>query len=356
MEGSIEQLRSDLKDFELHGVREEGRLLGTGSYGRVFEVTYNDAVYAAKELHSVLLASGQSYQGRKFHDECRLLSTLRHPNIVQFIGISFLSNVPVLVMERLQRTLHNFLEISTNAEEIPLTTKCSIMRDVACGLAFLHGQSPPTIHRDLTATNILLSEDRVAKLADFGMARPTDVVMTQLPGSAVYMPPEAAERKYGPPLDVFSYGVVALFTLTRVFPQNLLKPNYDGSGGLVARSELERRQEYMDILHNDQEIPPKHYLTQMIPQCLQNNPENRPLIQNVLTILELNQKIEQLQQDTDNLRIKTQDAKKVYNIMSQYYILHRVLLKCVQYYMVVCGEQKKVKVSDSTCNFLVSAG
>jgi serine/threonine protein kinase len=207
------------------------------------------------------------------------------------------------------------------------------MRDVACGLAFLHGQSPPTIHRDLTATNILLSEDRVAKLADFGMARPTDVVMTQLPGSAVYMPPEAAERKYGPPLDVFSYGVVALFTLTRVFPQNLLKPNYDGSGGLVARSELERRQEYMDILHNDQEIPPKHYLTQMIPQCLQNNPENRPLIQNVLTILELNQKIEQLQQDTDNLRIKTQGAKKVYNIMSQYYILHKVLLvrRCVQY-------------------------
>ena len=311
MEGSIEQLRSDLKDFELHGVREEGRLLGTGSYGRVFEVTYNDTVYAAKELHSVLLASGQSYQGRKFHDECRLLSTLRHPNIVQFIGISFLSNLPVLVMERLQRTLHHFLEISTNANEIPLTTKCSIMRDVACGLAFLHGQSPPTIHRDLSATNVLLSEDRVAKLADFGMARPTDVEMTQLPGSAVYMPPEAAERKYGPPLDVFSYGVVTLFTLTRVFPQNLLKPTYEGSEGLVARSELERRQEYIDILHNDQEIPTEHYLVQMIPQCLQNNPENRPLIQNILTILELNQKIEQLQKNMDDLTRKMQDAKKV---------------------------------------------
>ena len=107
------------------------------------------------------------------------------------------------------------------------------------------------MHRDLSATNILLSEDKVAKLADFGMARPTDVVMTQLPGSAVYMPPEAAERKYGPPLDVFSYGVVTLFTLTRVFPQTLLKPTYDGSGGLVTRSELERSEKYMDILYND---------------------------------------------------------------------------------------------------------
>ena len=170
MEGNIEQLRSDLKDFELYGVREEGRLLGTGSYGRVFEVTYNDTVYAAKELHSVLLARGHSYQGRKFHDECRLLSTLRHPNIVQFIGISFLSNVPVLVMERLQRTLHNFLEISTNADEIPLTTKCSIMRDVACGLAFLHGQSPPTIHRDLTTPRCFLLRRCCSLHSDAGIS------------------------------------------------------------------------------------------------------------------------------------------------------------------------------------------
>ena len=79
----------------------------------------------------------------------------------------------------------------------------------------------------------------------------------------------------------------------------------------MARSELERRQEYMDILHNDQEILRDHYLVQMIPQCLQNNPENRPLIQNILTILELNQKVEQLQKNMDDLTRKMQDAKKV---------------------------------------------
>ena len=89
---------------------------------------------------------------RNYYDECQLLSSLHHPNIVQFLGICFLpptaANLPVLVMEMLQGSLDHLLE---NTPDIPLAKKVSILQDVARGLVYLHGCSPAVIHRDLTA-------------------------------------------------------------------------------------------------------------------------------------------------------------------------------------------------------------
>ncbi len=153
------------------------------------------------------------------------MSDMRHPHIVQFLGLCFLedSALPVLVMEKLMTSLDDLLE---NTPNIPLGLKKSILADVARGLIYLHSRKPsPVIHRDLSAKNILLNSALVAKVSDLGNSRIVDLQPGQLartlsraPGTGVYMPPEALDEttRHGPSLDIFSFGHLSLFTLTQV--------------------------------------------------------------------------------------------------------------------------------------------
>ena len=281
-----------LRQFVLKGAKLTGKELGRGAYGCVEEVQVYGATCAGKRIYETLIDpqnEGANRMVMKYYEECRLLSSLNHPNIVQFLGICFLKaqpdyspSLPVLVMERLDRSLDDLLE---NTPSIHLSDKCSILQDVARGLDYLHSRSPAVIHRDLTARNVLLNSAMVAKITDMGNARIVDFqpgesakTMTKgVPGTVVYMPPEAFDNppKYGPKLDMFSFGHLALFTMTQVFPGTLMGPNYtDKDRGLTARSEVERREEYMDNLRG--RFGDSHEMVQLITQCLANSPEDRP--------------------------------------------------------------------------------
>ena len=78
------------------------------------------------------------------------------------------TELPVLVMECLPLCLDGLLE---NTRDITLAVKRSILCDVARGLTYLHSKTPPIIHRDFTAKNVLLNSSMVAKIADLGVAR-----------------------------------------------------------------------------------------------------------------------------------------------------------------------------------------
>ena len=310
-----ESLREELRQFLLQNVRLTGLRLGAGSYGSVEEVAIPGAVCAAKRIHEFFLDRSQipaaliQKASRQFVKECHLMSTLRHPHIVQFLGVCFLdgSRLPALVMERLLTSLHDLLEPETEHDGapqpetkpyLPLGLKCSILHDAASGLAFLHGLNPPVIHRDLSARNVLVNSAMVAKIADLGMARILPdlrvATMTKAPGAGIYMPPEALEAKseqeenssrYDVTVDIFSLGVVAIFTMSQTFPCNLLHPTYTiVSGMLVARTELERREIYMRKVYS--QLPERHPLIQMIEQCLRNLPAHRPSIQQVVQLME----------------------------------------------------------------------
>ena len=222
--------------------------------------------------------------GDTFLRECTLLSRLRHPHIVQFLGVCYLpgSRLPLLVMERLFMSLDELLENKDIV--IPFDAKLSFLRDVANGLHFLHSQTPPVIHRDLTARNILLSTAMEAKIADLGVARIVNIqpgklagTMTKNPGNVVYMPPEAAEdtAKYSTALDMFSYGSLAIFTLSRQFPDPKAATYSDSrSRRLIARTEVERRDEVFQKLYK--ELGEEHELVRLSKLCLSNYPEERP--------------------------------------------------------------------------------
>ena len=289
---------SQLRSFFIPNVRPTGRQLGRGSYGTVEELEIDGLVCAGKKLYDVLIDpenQGAQRMVEKYYNECRLLSDLHHTNIVQFLGICFLPDswLPVLVMERLQRSLDEFLE---NTADIPLSTKVSILQDVARGLLYLHNRRPSVIHRDLSARNVLLTSAMTAKIADLGNSRIADIppgqlaqTMTQgIPGTLVYMPPEVSDEdhKYGPSLDMFSFGHLSLFVAIQVFPEKLLKPTYQDhrTKKLKARNELERRGQYIDILH--QKFPQRHPLVVLIKGCLEYEPVKRPTARQALERLE----------------------------------------------------------------------
>ena len=190
--------------FLIDGAEKTGNVVGHGAYGRVVEIKVDGAVCAAKEIHQLLVQQGKSNVTDAF---LRIMSSLRHPNITQFLGFCFLdkkATYPALVMERLATNLHSMLQSEESPNKpihIPLGLKFSILRDVACGLAYLHHRA--FVHRDLTATNVLLTSGMEAKIADLGVARevistspnPSASLMTRCPGTVAYMPPEAMENK-----------------------------------------------------------------------------------------------------------------------------------------------------------------
>ena len=311
----------ELKPFLLSDVRLTGVRIGSGAYGSVEEVVVPGAICAAKRIHEVFMdfseipAAEIRKSADQFVRECKLMSTLRHPYIVQFLGVCFLpgSKLPALVMERMLTSLHDLLEPESNLTRpsqpedekrfFPLCLKCFILHNVASGLAYLHERSPPIIHRDLSGRNVLLNSGMVAKIGDLGVAlivpgvRAAAATMTKGPGAIVYMPPEAIEEKhvdekgqhgtnsvkYDASIDIFSFGVISIFTLCQTFPCNLLAPTYREGRQHKARTELERRERYMRMIYS--QLREKHPLIQMIEGCL-DFPEERPSIREVLRLLE----------------------------------------------------------------------
>lgn len=213
------------------------------------------------------------------------MSQVRHPNIVQFIGICFQrdSPYPILIMERLHVSLDRLLESRHN---IFLGLKFNILLDVTKGLVHLHNMRPPIVHRDLTASNILLNKDSLrAKIADLGNARMIEPdqlsrTLSKSPGTLVYMPPESTGNnpKYDSSLDIFSFGHLALHTIIEIFPRSLLPATYHDpkTFHLYARSELDRRVEYIEMLQF--KIGQHHKMTSIIKKCLNNVPQLRSVI------------------------------------------------------------------------------
>ena len=216
-----------LRPFIIPNARPTGTNLGGGSYGSVEELMINGFVCAGKKIHEILLQMGNygvENVAQRYVQECQLMSDLRHPHLVQFMGVCFLpdSSLPVLVMERLLMSLDDLLE---NTPDTPLALKMSILADVCKGLVYLHNHSPPVIHRDLSAKNVLLNSAMVAKIGDLGNSRFIDLhpgqlarTLSRIPGTTSYMPPEAFDKtsRYGTRLDIFSFGHLALFTITQV--------------------------------------------------------------------------------------------------------------------------------------------
>ena len=298
---------SELSEFIIHDLQATGNTLGNGAYAIVEELDMNGTRCAGKRIHEVLLDHEIGDRiGDRIILECKMTSKLRHPHIVQFLGVFYPvgSRLPTLVMEKMEYTLQVVLERTVN---IGFAAKIAILHDVSKGLVYLHKCN--ILHRNLTATDILLNSAMIVKISDFTVSRilpqgMATMTMTQCPGAVVYMPPEALEvhPHYGSGIDTFSFGVICLFTAIQEFPC-LLEATYLHHQTLMARSEVERRAEYMEELRHSHHDNPS--LELLIESCLRNDPEQRPAATRVLQeIVRVKQELSEEQIKLDQLELQ----------------------------------------------------
>ena len=298
-QGAARETIVELTDVTLAGVIPLNRELGRGAYGSVFTVKYDGIVCAAKKIHSILTdnVSPEQKQGIKddFIKECLCCSSIRHPNIVKFLGVyydSSQSSLPIMVMELMDSSLAKFVE--HNKYKISFGQKISILYDVSIGLSFLHNSKPTILHRDLSPNNIMLTSQLVAKIGDLGVAkvvradnRQTKSKLTIAPGTQDFMPPEALVEAnpgplYGTPIDVFSFGGIALHVFSEEWPSpSAMKQKDPTTKKMITLTEAERRQQYLDKMTGK-----AAGLRKMVEQCLDDDPDERPPIQEVSTIIE----------------------------------------------------------------------
>ena len=284
-------LSDQLNDLTLEDVIPENKELGRGAYGKVFTVNYLGTRCAAKEIHSLLLDGVAPEEKKAIEDgfirECYRSSLIRHPNIVQFMGVYYKeqSDLPIMVMELLDTGLTSF--IAKNQSKIAVKTKLSILHDVSLGLSYLHGRRPAVIHRDLSSNNVLLTSHLVAKISDLGMAKmiradskQTKSRLTTAPGTLHFMPPEALEEEdpvYGTPVDVFSFAGITLHLFSEEWPSPGGQKRRDPvTNKLVALSEEQRRQRYLNAMTVEAAV-----LKEMVMRCLDDDPDQRPPMQEV---------------------------------------------------------------------------
>ena len=263
--------------------------LGIGSYGAVCKAMCDDLPCAAKILHPALFqftAPGTTSVMRKFEQECRLLSAIKHPHIVQYLGMyrDPESRLPVLLMELMDESLTRFLERSHTP--LPYHTEVNLCHDIALALSYLHSNG--IVHRDLSSNNVLLIAGSRAKVTDFGMVKLYNLnrstahhtALTLCPGTTVYMSPEALEDPpmYTYKLDSFSLGVLGVQIMTRQFPDpgerfqimEINDPRIPSGRVKVDIPEVERRQSHIDL------IDPAHPLLPVALDCLRDRDRERP--------------------------------------------------------------------------------
>ena len=271
-----------IEGLEESAEREATRV-GSGAYGYVFKIKVNGVERIAKKVHGNLVNQVSAREKRsvtsKFRAESIILSKLRHPNVVQFVGVHYgrggMTDL-TLFMECLSSDMGDFLSTRPN---LPLSLKLSLLQDVSFGLVYLHECEPPIVHRDLTARNILISDRCQAKIADLGMSKIVDIQAqlssshTRTPGQQYYMPPEALKENASctPKLDIFSFGHLALYTVTQKLPEV-----YDITESLTMRMKEEGTIQRERRKTSISEVGEGHCLYPIIAECLFDNPDQRP--------------------------------------------------------------------------------
>ncbi|XP_068458995.1 interleukin-1 receptor-associated kinase 4 isoform X2 [Clinocottus analis] len=209
-------------NFDDRPISDGGRRLGEGGFGTVYKGLLNNKPVAVKKLNPMEDISLDELRVQ-FNQEIQTLKVLKHDNLVDMVGFSCDGQHPCLVYALMVNgSLLDRLACLEGSPSLSWRQRALIAEGTARGLEYLH--SNHHIHRDVKSANILLDEEFVAKISDFGLTRAsakrtaTTMMTDRIVGTRAYMAPEALRGEITPRSDVFSFGVVLLEILSGLSP------------------------------------------------------------------------------------------------------------------------------------------
>nr|XP_023913192.1 MDIS1-interacting receptor like kinase 2-like [Quercus suber] len=258
--------------------------IGTGGYGSVYKANLpSGKVVALKKLHR-LEVKDPAFD-KSFKNEAKVLSQIRHRNIVKLYRFCLHKRYMFLVYQYMERgSLFIVLSNDVEAKELNWKKRVNIIKEVTHALSYLHHDCIPTIvHRDMTTNNILLNLELQAFVADFGIARILSPDSSNLTTLASTYGCIALELAYimvvNEKCDVYSFGVVVLETTMGRHLRELIS-------SLVSSSTQDMM--LKDILdprlspHINQNIAQSVVLVVTLAlACLRSNPKSRPTMKHV---------------------------------------------------------------------------
>ena len=242
------------------------REISSGGFGKVLEVG-KEETYALKGMH----VDDLSISGFKaFIGEYEKLTRLHHPNVVQAYGVfmSDATNPPSILLEFCPKDLQSAIKL----ESLSNVQLVIWIYQIVEGMRYVH--KCQLVHRDIKPSNILVGKDGKIRISDFGIAKlmTTEEQSTTLgAGSQKFMAPEILkEEKYNEKADVYPFGVLIFFMLSR---GEMPKIN-------VVQMEIGKKAEIPSSF--------SHLAKDLINQCWNYDAKDRPSFDEILSLLEGN--------------------------------------------------------------------
>ncbi|XP_062156178.1 calmodulin-binding receptor-like cytoplasmic kinase 2 [Alnus glutinosa] len=270
--------------------------IGQGGFGTVFKGRLEDGtVVAVKRAKKSVY---DKHLGVEFQSEIQTLAQVEHLNLVKFYGCLEHGDERIVVVEYVPNgTLREHLD-SIHGNMLDLAARLDVAIDVAHAVTYLHMYTDhPIIHRDIKSSNILLTENFRAKVADFGFARlaadsdsGATHVSTQVKGTAGYLDPEYLRTyQLTEKSDVYSFGVLLIELVTGRRP---IEPKREMKERITAKWAIKKFTEgdAISILDPKLECSSANHVAleqilELALQCVAPRRQNRPIMRRCAEIL-----------------------------------------------------------------------
>ncbi|XP_014831761.1 PREDICTED: interleukin-1 receptor-associated kinase 4 [Poecilia mexicana] len=284
------ELRKITGNFDDRSVSNGGSRLGEGGFGTVYKGFLNNRAVAVKKLNPIDDMPLDKLQDQ-FNQEIQTLKVLKHENLVDMVGFSCDEQQMCIVYAFMANgSLLDRLACLDGSPPLSWRQRCLIAEGTARGLEYLH--SNHHVHRDVKSANILLDENFVAKISDFGLTRAsakhtsTTMRTDRIVGTRAYMAAEALRGEITPKSDVFSFGVVLLEILSGLPPADENKePQFlmDIRDDIDDEDEDLTLEQFLDRKMTDWELSQVESIYCLASNCLDDRKNRRPFIKQVVS-------------------------------------------------------------------------